>query len=184
MGRAKRKKTNKKIKIKMLRLNQIFFLVVITTIIVSILSFARYRTTISGENVASIAVPVITLSDNVLELENLRPNTNFEYDFYVTTKYDGKVSDVTMEYDLELIKYSNIPLKVQLYKRDDEQNTLQECVLNDENRTEKRIISFGENDGQTHNYKITIMWDGTDNDYRYNLETEYIEIKLNSTQIN
>lgn len=168
---------------KKLRIDRIILAIVITSLFITFSSSSKYKSNANMGSEAQVASPVIMLSENVLELDDLKPGVTKESNFSVTSEHNSKVTQVAMQYTLNIISYSNLPLDIKLYKYSDSGELIEDNILNSENKTEPRTISFEGNRGETHNYKIVVTWDSADNNYKYSYETEYISIEIDSQQL-
>ncbi len=167
--------------------NKIILATIATTIIAVTLSFARYQSTLAGSDTAVVATPVITLSEGVAINLSISPNTDNEYVFEVSNiDEDLTISQVSMEYTLQILTNSNLPLQFELYK----------CTQNGSNyditgsnlfsgngTTTSEIELDVDTEKISHLYKLIVSWDENDLDYRYSEEIDYIQVILSSKQV-
>lgn len=78
----------------------------------------------SNQNIAKFIFNTESLDEFQLSLTNLRPGDTKEYAFSISNVSSGKLSDVTVEYEITLKTYHLMPLLIQLYKVDDEDEEL------------------------------------------------------------
>ena len=91
-------------------INILVLLCIITAIILISVSISKYTNVISGGDSAQVAVPIINLEENTLDI-NINPNDlEKEYVFKVSNKEEDKISEVAMEYTLEINNANNLPV--------------------------------------------------------------------------
>ena len=133
---------------------------------------------ISGGDSAQVAVPIINLEENTLDI-NINPNDlEKEYVFKVSNKEEDKISEVAMEYTLEINNANNLPVEFELYSC--KSGVTDNTNLLDNNKTSK--IKLGLND-EEQEYKLKIKWNQESKNYQYAKVIDYVQIVLNSSQI-
>ena len=109
----------------------------------------KIKANIFDQNIATYYMDVLgsdqtkTLSEQIL-VDELNPGETREVDFYVRNGNDSEVSDVDMDYEIEIIHTDNMPLTYELY--DEDGNLLTGEVLSDS-------TDIYENDGARVKYK-------------------------------
>lgn len=98
----------------------ILIVAIILLIIIGItITMARYRSTGNTEVMAEVAFFVVEegfQTGNVM-LEGLYPRADaFEYDFTVSNTDGTNVAETSIEYDMELVITTNLPLQIEIYK--------------------------------------------------------------------
>lgn len=80
----------------------VIILVIITTIIVTTFTLSRYESTSAGSNNTRVAVPIITMSSDVLELKLSPVNNEQDYIFKVSNHDEQAKTEISMEYNLQI----------------------------------------------------------------------------------
>ena len=95
---------------------------IITTIIVTILSFSKYNATIAGNTNTKVAVPVITFEEKtaIFDITASPSMTTKEYIFYVSNSSESLKTGITMEYTIGVESLGNLPLEFELYTYENE----------------------------------------------------------------
>ena len=159
-------------------INILVLLCIITAIILTSVSISKYTNVISGGDSAQVAVPIINLEENTLDI-NINPNDlEKEYVFKVNNKEEDKTSEVAMEYTLEINNANNLPVEFELYSC--KSGVTDNTNLLDNNKTSK--IKLGLND-EEQEYKLKIKWNQESKNYQYAKVIDYVQIVLNSSQI-
>lgn len=159
-------------------INILVLLCIITTIILISVSISKYTNVISGGDSAQVAVPIINLEENTLDI-NINPNDlEKEYVFKVSNKEEDKISEVAMEYTLEINNANNLPVEFELYSC--KSGVTDNTNLLDNNKTSK--IKLGLND-EEQEYQLKIKWNQENKNYQYAKVIDYVQIVLNSSQI-
>lgn len=159
-------------------INILALLCIVTAIILISVSISKYTNVISGIDSAQVAVPIINLEENTLDI-NINPNdTEKEYVFKVSNKDENKTSEVAMEYTLEIKNTNNLPVEFELYSC--KSGVTDSTNLLDNNKTSQ--IKLGLND-EEQEYKLKIKWNQENKNYKYAKVIDYVQIVLNSSQI-
>lgn len=187
----------KKKKIRKINLKLAFQILIITTIISSMLSISRYRSSVDMDDTALIAVPV--LESTTVNLTNIHPAMQpKEYELVVKNfknlskvlennlvENTEVVTEVNMSYKIHIEQLGNLPLKIEIYNSENGEKNGANLLLNGENILETKDIQVPINKTE-QKYKLIISWDTSDNkylDYKYNGEISYIKIDVNSVQV-
>jgi len=171
MHKTQRKNANK------ISIHQLMFLCIITTIIVSIISFSRYKTSVATDAKSKVAVPIIELNaeNSVLPI-NISPSQSENiYTFKVANNDGENESEVSMEYTLQINSLGNLPLDFELYNQENENVNL----LNENKLTETIQLNVGE---EPHIYNLKIKWKEDRKSYEYSQTIDYIQVVLKSQQ--
>lgn len=159
-------------------INILILLCIITSIILVSVSISKYQDVVTGSNLAQIAVPIINLEENVLDVKINPTDTEKNYVFKVSNKEEDKKSDVSMQYTLEVKNTNNLPLEFELYNYAnggiDGENLLSD------NKTQ--AIPLKLNNGEQE-YQLKIKWNQENKNYQYAKVIDYVQIVLNSSQI-
>lgn len=163
------------------KVNIAIIVAVATVAIVFILSVARYSSTFANENSTYIATPILNISSG--ETLEFYINTYEEkiYYFGVTNYNELDVSEVTMEYYIEINSNSNLPLEFELYEYENEE--IGTTNLLEKNGTVTDKIEIDLNEEIIHNYALKISWQEDDINYEYASEIDYIEIVVYGEQV-
>lgn len=161
------------------RNKKLFLAVLITSIIISTLTLSKYKTTLASKDKARVATPVISLSSSSLNV-GIEINSNIEipdYVFEVSNYDEQKESEVTMDYVLRVKTSNSLPLEFELYNYEDET----QANLLTGNSTSK--IRMDANQKTNQKYGLKIKWNKNQKDYLYSNEIDYIQLVLNSEQV-
>lgn len=164
-------------------LDKLIFLCIITTIIVAVISLSRYRTSIAGHSNAKVAIPVINLAteeETILDV-SIVPGEEKEYIFSVENNKEEQKSEVTMEYTLQIKGLSNLPFEFELYTYENGVKGEKNLLATSGNTTGKYEIDFNQN--IKHTYKLLIKWRDEEISYKYSKVADYVQIVLNSNQV-
>lgn len=164
--------------------NRILMLIVIvSTIIVTTVSISKYRSTVASSDTARTAVPIITVNAEPLNI-NINPvNNEQRYIFEVANFNESKESEVSMEYSIKINNSRNLPLTFELYNYDEATNAeIGNNLLSQDNIT--GTVSMLVGGKQSNKYILKIKWKEEKKDYLYSKEIDYIQIGINSRQMN
>lgn len=163
-------------KLKKINLKLAFQLLIVTTAISSVLSISKFRSSVTANDTASVAIPI--LESTTITLDNIYPKMESKkYKLIVKNSNDNKSSEVSMNYLIDVEQLGNLPLKIELCEEGKNSNLL----VNGKMAETKKI---GINESQ-HKYELIITWDGSkdgNDSYIYSGETSYIKIDVNSVQ--
>ncbi len=143
---------------------------------------------------------ITKLSERIV-VNEMNPGYTFEVDFYVKNGNSEKISQVAMDYEIEVIHTLNMPLVYELY---DEQGRLltgdsyeegTEIYLNDGSRSvytkaadsNKLVLPVDKNDADnitSHKYTLKIIWnsDNESADFKYVKEIDFLYINVYAYQ--
>lgn len=161
-------------------LDKLVLLCMATTIIVATISLSKFKTTIATASNAKAAVPVIDLSSTSLNI-SIAPLEEKTYTFSVANNKDGQKSETAMEYTLQIKTLSNLPLEFELYTYDNSEIGENNLLSGNGNITDKIPMNIEEN--VSHTYQLKIKWKTDEIDYRYSQVADYVQIVLNSSQV-
>lgn len=157
------------INIKKRKLSIIISLISIVILFFSGYSIGKEFQRINLTTEAEVAKPILKV-DNSPTIEIEKIDETYYYNFIVKN-YDetGNVTQIDLEYDIEIISDKNSIISYKLYKEEKEINF-------ENNKTEKFLLS--KNNKQEHHYKIQILCNKTDVQEIMN----DIQIKVHSEQ--
>lgn len=96
-------------------LPKFIFLCIITTSIVTTMSFSKYQSTIAGtSNTARVSRPIlnVTLAENQeksLQIDCNEDDTSVNYSIVVSNKENNVISEVSLKYDISVTFQSEVP---------------------------------------------------------------------------
>ncbi len=163
-------------------LKNILVLVLITTILATCITLSRYKSMFAApRSYANVGKPIINVDTNqTMTLEAMKPGDTKEYIFSVKNQEGNQTTDTAMAYTIKIETGSFLPLAIELYSVDNgivgTNNLL--SSLNTTGEQQLSIIT------ESHDYRIVVKWLGTDNNYQYSEEIDYIKIIVDSYQIN
>lgn len=125
-----------------------------------------------------------------LDINGLIPGDEKEYLFSITNSKDQKTSDVTIEYQLRIKTYHFIPLTINLYKIENEEETfVGACDEKTSGRNAENellcnmpIETLKKSELELENYKLKISFPEEYNDVSYSNLVDYINIEIESWQ--
>lgn len=158
-------------------------ILIISTIIVTIFSTSKYKTAVATSDKAKTAVPIITINSEPLNISLNPTNGEQSYLFEVANYTGNKESEVSMEYYIKISNSNNLPLKYELYNYDEtEKLEIGDNLLSEEGTTES--VSMPVSSGkQSAKYMLKIKWEQDEKNKIYNKEIDYVQVSVNSKQI-
>lgn len=154
-------------------------------------SIFNSNTTLSSTNLdlASFVFNSENLDQFQLELTDLEPGKNVNYDFSVSNNYRGKKSEITVSYRINLKTYHFIPLKIELYKVKDEQEELVLTCEDEETRLDNNqikcttdAVDMDYNIEILDDYRIKVIFDEKYNSDIYADLVDFVDIEIESWQ--
>lgn len=185
---------NVKRSIIIIKLLLIFFsLILIGMVINKTLSKYETASEISGNVQAAFYILDVGHQSTTIQMPSIEPsNEEYRYTFSVSNNDGTKRSETSLEYDLEIVTTTNLPLTYELYIEKEEQS-IENCITNtktiqDEYNTYFKVIetateSFTHTENKTNIYTLIIRFMGEYNSVYYKDIIEGIEININSRQI-
>lgn len=180
---------------KFLSINRITITLLIIFILLVILksTYASFETNSSGNALSKIAFYILntkTETEN-LKISNIKPDgKDNNYLITVSNFNDTKVSDVDLEYSLEIRTTTNIPVTYKLYLNDSSDNIMstKELVKDTDNtyfyKYKSILQSFTHQVKRTDTYKLVINFPSNYNDEVYQSMIDDVEISVNARQKN
>lgn len=153
-------------------------LCIITTIMIISVSISKYKNVIESISSGQVAVPIIKLDENTLDIKLSPTDTEKTYIFKVSNKDGEKKSEVSMQYTLEIKNSNNLPLEFELYNY--QNDTVEGENLLTNNKTQ--VIPLKLND-EEKTYQLNIKWKQDTKNYQYARTIDYVQIVLNSSQV-
>ena len=156
-------------------------------------TYASFETNSSGNALSKVAFYILntkTETEN-LKISNIKPDgKDNNYLITVSNFNDTKVSDVDLEYSLEIRTTTNIPVTYKLYLNDSSDNIMStKELVNDTDNTYfykyKSILQkFTHQVKRTDTYKLVINFPSNYNDEVYQSMIDNVEISVNARQKN
>lgn len=212
--KAKKISNNQKEKLNIYKAKVIAIIAMISCMAITVVVWAKFvkeeyiKANVFDQNIATYYMDVLgedqtkTLSEQIL-VDELNPGETREVEFYVRNGNDSKVSQVDMDYEIELIHTDNMPLTYELY--DSEGNLLTGTVLTDNvnlyendgtrvkynqsNNNEKFVLHIDKNDEtkiDSQKYTLKISW-GEDigtADFKYVKEIDFLYVNVYAYESN
>lgn len=172
---------NKKQKNRKLKIENLLLLCIITTIAITTLTLSRYETTVAGNDSTRVAIPIINLSSNVLNVTVSPINPMQEYIFSVSNTEETKSSEVSMEYTIKVNSFGNLPLEFELYTFNNNTEGIENLFEGNGTTTSSSIIRIEDN--QVRTYKLKIKWKENNKDYKLSNTIDYVQVILDSKQV-
>lgn len=158
---------------------------VIVTALVGTTTLSRYMTTVSGSG--SVAVAGVTMDSSVatinIDLDGLSLGTSKSIEFNVVNFGDsGGASDVTQEYEIEVVTTGNLPIIYTLEKKTSTDPG--DYALTSDSSSDFKWTGgeLPHSTNTTHSYTLTATWDENDNDYSLMNEVDAVQIVVHSAQ--
>jgi hypothetical protein len=143
----------------------------------------------SDQAIAKFIFNAESLEQLELPLVDLNPGDNEEYPFSVSNSYSGKISNISVQYQMTIKTYHLVPLVLELYKLNGENEEL--IMTCDENYTRNEqnelicttpIQELVHSSEKLDNYKMKVSFPNEYNDEAYSDLVDYINIEIKSWQ--
>ena len=143
----------------------------------------------SDQDIAKFIFNAESLDHLELSLIDLNPGNNEEYDFSVNNNYSGSISNVTVEYQLTIKTFHLIPLIIELYRINGEEEELvltcdESYTRNSQNELlcNSPIQELGYASELLDDYILKVEFPDEYNDSTYAGLADYINIEIKSWQ--
>jgi hypothetical protein len=143
----------------------------------------------NDQNIAKFIFNAQSSDQLELPLVDLKPGDNKEYTFSVSNNYSGKISDVSVQYQMTIKTYHLVPLTIELYKLNGEtEELISTCDETAERNTENELVcptptqEMGHTEESLDNYKLKVGFPSEYNDPTYSDLVDYIDIEIKSSQ--
>ena len=170
----------------------VIFLIVLITFFSGITySFFNSGATMASSNqgIASFVFEADNFDQIDLNLNGLVPGEEREYLFSVTNANENAISDVTVDYELTIKTYHFMPLVIELYKLEGENEVLfGTCDETTARNKDNEILckmptsTLVNSTEQIEDYKLKITFPSEYNDISYSNLVDYINIEIDSWQ--
>ena len=179
----------------------LIILALIAIIIIAIIlirrTLARYETTATSDKDVDVAFWIIDddFKTGKILIKDIYPsNDSFDYTFSVSNFQNeengniNKRAETDLEYGIDLIVTTNLPLEYQVEKNGVNINTTQTIITDDDGTYYKKILlantQMTQGVDSTDNYKIKVKFSqDNDTNAEYSDLIEYIKLDLNAKQI-
>ncbi len=179
----------------------LIILALIAIIIIAIIlirrTLARYETTATSDKDVDVAFWIIDddFKTGKILIKDIYPsNDSFDYTFSVSNfqkEENGNINkraETDLEYGIDLIVTTNLPLEYQVEKNGVNINTTQTIITDDDGTYYKKIslanTQMTQGVDSTDNYKIKVKFSkDNDTNAEYSDLIEYIKLDLNAKQI-
>lgn len=142
-------------------------------------AFAKYKTEIRAESVASVAL-LATDTEISLPVIYSNPGETKIIPFKITNTEDEKPCEVTLKYNFVVSRSNNIPFDYKICK-DEHCNMELTPVMQGIYDDESFKLQAGVKDEKT--YYLKVSWPEVSNSAYYAFEVDYFTIKVNSEQV-
>ena len=163
------------------------------------MAFSKYQTTTTGKINSNIAFYLAKTDYQVkrIKLTDLVPSDNpYVFTFDVSNYNDSNVSDVDIEYTLQVVTTTNLPLRYQLFENEDYQLNSSTNLITENNRVIARdadgtyfqTITLPKETllytvPKKNSYTIVVYFDESNKDSKYQDIIDSIRIIVDSRQI-
>lgn len=165
-----------------IKLHNLMFIYLITTVIVTVVSLSKYVTTVSRTNVAKVATMATNVSVDMSIPKDAYPGYEIVYPIVLTNKEGDRICEVSQKYTINISQEDiiNIPLEFNLYE--DEYCTKK--IEKDENGNySSDEFIFGTESEETKTFYLKIVWPEKYNEEYYAFEIGYFSINIKAEQI-
>lgn len=175
---------------------KIKILKILTIIVLAVFGLGITYSIFSSDTLGSTDQKIAKFIFNAEELDtlslpitDLKPGYANDFDFIVTNSKDEKISDVTIEYQITIKTFHLVPLKIELYKIDNDTQTLlitcdETYSRNDNNELvcNLQIEELDYSKEEKDNYKLKISFPQEYNDITYSNLVDFIDLEIKSWQ--
>ena len=168
------------------------FLLVVFIINIMEITYSKYSSSAKGDAAANIAFFIVDVGtyENTISLNNLEPSNNdYIYKFTVNNFKNNKRTNVKLDYNIEFVTTTNLPLTYKIYKEGTNNIITSNEIIQDGdmyfnklNTNEAGSFSYEEN--RTEEYTLVVNFPITYNDKpdEYQGLIDSFMIKINATQ--
>jgi len=165
----------------------LLFYLIMLTVIASSITFSRHIIIVQGEDSISMASYVVEMDLSYdsqiinLQMEDVLPGSDHEYDIIVANYKDSKTSDISFQFFISVSTENILPLKITL-----QENWGEYLVFADSDDDGIVITSqynVGQGSAQEVPFVLQISWDELDNDDSYANLSDTLTINVAWEQI-
>lgn len=186
---------------KFILISKINFLILVFILLINIMpvTFSKYQSIGTGNINSNIAFYLLesTYVTEQVKLNDLVPSDNpYVFNFTIGNQRDDDVSEVDIEYVLQIITTTNLPLRYELYKNcnfldNSSVNLITDAnteISQDEYGTYFQKFSIGTeylyySEPLTNEYTLVVYFDKSNNDAKYQGMVEGVKISIDSKQM-
>ena len=168
------------------------FLLVVFIINIMEITYSKYSSSANGDAAANIAFFIVDVGtyENTITLNNLEPSNNdYIYKFTVNNFKNNKRTNVKLDYNLEFVTTTNLPLTYKIYKEGTNNIITSNEIIQDGDMYFNKLStneagSFSYEENQTEEYTLVVNFPMTYNDKpdEYQGLIDSFMIKINATQ--
>ena len=168
------------------------FLLVVFIINIMEITYSKYSSSANGDAAANIAFFIVDVGtyENTISLNNLEPSNNdYIYKFTVNNFKNNKRTNVKLDYNLEFVTTTNLPLTYKIYKEGTNNIITSNEIIQDGDMYFNKLStneagSFSYEENQTEEYTLVVNFPITYNDKpdKYQGLIDSFMIKINATQ--
>ena len=168
------------------------FLLVVFIINIMEITYSKYSSSANGDAAANIAFFIVDVGtyENTISLNNLEPSNNdYIYKFTVNNFKNNKRTNVKLDYNLEFVTTTNLPLTYKIYKEGTNNIITSNEIIQDVDMYFNKLStneagSFSYEENQTEEYTLVVNFPITYNDKpdEYQGLIDSFMIKINATQ--
>lgn len=168
------------------------FLLVVFIINIMEITYSKYSSSANGDAAANIAFFIVDVGtyENTITLNNLEPSNNdYIYKFTVNNFKNNKRTNVKLDYNLEFVTTTNLPLTYKIYKEGTNNIITSNEIIQDGDMYFNKLStneagSFSYEENQTEEYTLVVNFPITYNDKpdEYQGLIDSFIIKINATQ--
>lgn len=168
------------------------FLLVVFIINIMEITYSKYSSSANGDAVANIAFFIVDVGtyENTISLNNLEPSNNdYIYKFTVNNFKNNKRTNVKLDYNIEFVTTTNLPLTYKIYKEGTNNIITSNEIIQDGDMYFNKLStneagSFSYEENQTEEYTLVVNFPITYNDKpdEYQGLIDSFMIKINATQ--
>ena len=168
------------------------FLLVVFIINIMEITYSKYSSSANGDAAANIAFFIVDVGtyENTISLNNLEPSNNdYIYKFTVNNFKNNKRTNVKLDYNLEFVTTTNLPLTYKIYKEGTNNIITSNEIIQDGDMYFNKLRtneagSFSYEENQTEEYTLVVNFPITYNDKpdEYQGLIDSFMIKINAIQ--
>ncbi|MDO5569177.1 MAG: hypothetical protein Q4G04_03605 [bacterium] len=110
------------------------------------------------------------------QLNDMIPGDTQTYNFTIKNYISDNITETKMNYSLRVLKSTNIPVNIYLYKNNVQTNILDNNLVSSNNILDVTTKI-------TDSYQLIIYWDANETYESYSGQTDYIDIVIESVQV-
>ncbi len=167
---------------KKIKLHNLIFIYIITTIIVTVFSFSKYVTTVSRDNKAQLAAMATNMSVNIALTQEAYPGFSMVFPVEISNTENGRVCDVSQEFILKIdsAEMENLPLEFSLYNDEFCTSEIEE-IEKDTFMSEN--FKFAAGVEETKTYFLKVYWPENEKNESLAFEIGYFSVEILATQV-